>query len=177
MITEKVVVDMDMIITEVAVKEIMATVVVMAMIKVMTTKVDMIKDMITMVVDMVAEDTPEMKLSMVQNKDWLVITMQNLDQQQLQMVILTNRLVMDQKQEVTAIMMHRLAQNQRIFNLLHRNHHHQKNPIQRILVEMVKSKYELFVVLFVCSLCIDEKSVFNHFLFSYFFCNFLCYLN
>merc|ERR1712066_776609 len=99
----------------------------------------MIKDMITMVVDMVAVDIPEMKLSMDQNKDWLVITMQNLDQKQSQMVILINQLVMDQKQEVTVIMMHRWDQNQRIFSHLLHNHHHQKNPIRRILVEMVKS--------------------------------------
>merc|ERR1712154_79367 len=145
-----------------------AMVVDMAMIKVMITKVVMIKDIITMVVDMVAVDILAMRLSMDHNKDWLVITMQSLDQKQSPMVILINQLVMDQKQEVTAIMMHRLDQNQKIFNHHRHNHRHQKNPIQRILVEVVKSKCELFVVLFVCSLCIDEKSVFNHFLFSFF---------
>merc|ERR1712154_752191 len=134
----------------------------------MAVVVDMTKAMITTVVDMVAGDILEMRLSMDHNKDWLAIKMQNLDQKQSQMVILTNQLVMVQKQEVTAIMMHRMGQNQKIFNHHHRNHHHQKNPIRRILVEMVKSKCELFVVLFVCSLCIDEKNVFNHFLFSFF---------
>merc|ERR1719203_2052846 len=87
---------------------------------------------ITMEVDMVVHAVMlAMSLSTAQNKDWMVIMMQNLDQNILKVAILKSQWVMDQRLEVKAIMMLRLDQNQK-------THSHQKSPIPKDLV--VKSK-------------------------------------
>merc|ERR1712048_1472983 len=114
-------VDMDMITMEVVVeKEVIMVVVDMeTIIMVAAKEVDMVDMMV--VVDM-RETTKFL-----------------LDQNKVKVVILRSQLVMDQRQELTAIMMLRLDQNQRT---LSHNHHHQKmhNPIPKDLVEMVESE-------------------------------------
>merc|ERR1719471_1500452 len=80
----------------------------------------------------VADMLATMKFLLDHSKDWLVIVMQNLDQNKLKVVILKSQWVMDQRQELMAIMMLQLDQNQRIHN---HNHLHQKT-IPKDLVEM-----------------------------------------
>merc|ERR1712228_257232 len=113
-----------------------------------TTKADMIKDttkatvaevamtkdtiIMTKEVAMVVHaDMPAMSLPLDHSKDWMAITMRNLDQNILKPAILKNRSVMDQRRELEAIMIPRLDQNQRTHS---HSHHHQKNPIPKGLV-------------------------------------------